>query len=58
MLFRLINNGDAKRELWFRINDVNVRFSPLEFAMVTGPILGHDTDVLAYVDCSRRPHLK
>lgn len=58
MLFHLINSGNVKRELWFKINDVKVCFSPLEFAVVTGPILGLDMDVSAYVDCSRRPYLK
>lgn len=58
VLFYLINGGDVEKELWFRINGVNVCFSALKFVVVTGLMLGHDTKVLGYMDCLGYPYLK
>lgn len=52
VLFHLINRGDTKKELWFKLNSVDARFNPLEFAMVTSLTLEHDMNVSAWVDCS------
>lgn len=39
VLFHLINCGDIKKELWLRLNDIDLCFSLLEFTMVTRLIL-------------------
>ncbi|XP_044479913.1 uncharacterized protein LOC123206753 [Mangifera indica] len=58
MLLRMINRGNPDREMWFRINGVEFRFSPVEFALVTGLIFGEDMDVSSYVDCTDTPRLR
>lgn len=58
MLFRLIKCRDPNRELWFKLNDVDIRFSLVEFAFVIGLVFKYDTKVSNYVDCSGRPRLK
>ncbi|XP_044474818.1 uncharacterized protein LOC123202766 [Mangifera indica] len=58
MLFRMINRGNPDKEIWFRINGVEFRFSPVEFALVTGLIFGEDMDVSNYVNCTETPRLR
>ncbi|XP_044500237.1 uncharacterized protein LOC123221453 [Mangifera indica] len=58
MLLRMINRGNPDREMWFRINGVEFRFSPVEFALVTGLIFGEDMDMSSYVDCTDTPRLR
>lgn len=49
-LFYIINRKDPVRELWFRINDVDVMFSLVKFALMTGLMFEHDTKVSNYID--------
>ncbi|XP_044465956.1 uncharacterized protein LOC123196127 isoform X2 [Mangifera indica] len=58
MLLRMINRGNPDKEMWFRINGVEFRFSPVEFALVTGLIFGENMDVSNYVDCTDTPRLR
>lgn len=55
MLLCLINRVDPMRELWVRINSVDIPFGPIEFAMVTGLIFGHGIDMSIYVDYLEMP---
>ncbi|XP_044503885.1 uncharacterized protein LOC123224293 [Mangifera indica] len=36
VLFRQINKGVVGEEMWFRLNGVDCRFGPVEFALITG----------------------
>ena len=58
VLMRQINKGDPQYELWFRLNGTEVRFSPVEFALMTGLSFGRPTDYSAYVDVSRRSSIR
>lgn len=58
VLFRLINCKDTNKELWFKINGVEVHFSLVKFAFVIGLIFRDDTKVSHYVDYTRRLRLK
>lgn len=58
VLFHLNNQVDPNSELWFRLNGMDVYFSPMEFAFVTNLIFGHDVEVSHYVNCSERLILK
>lgn len=55
MLFHLINRRDITRKLCLRISGVNVRFNLVEFAMVTGLVFKHNTDVSTYIDYLETP---
>lgn len=46
------------QEIWFRLNNVEVRLSLIEFALVIGLIFKHNTEVSNYIDCAERPQLK
>lgn len=48
VLFYLINRANTHREIWFKINGIDVCFNPLKFAMVTQLIIGDDTNMSSY----------
>ena len=52
VLLRQITWGHPTMEMWFRLNGVDVRFGPSEFAMMMGLRFGEDTDYVHYVDHS------
>lgn len=58
VLLHIFKLGDSMRELWFRLNRVNVWFSPIEFALVTSLFFRHDTKLSNYVDYEGTPLLK
>lgn len=48
----------TERELWFKIKDVEVFLSSVEFALTIGLVFEDNTDVSHYVDISERLRLK
>ena len=50
VLLRQITWGHPTMEMWFRLNGVDVRFGPMEFAMMMGLRFGEDIDYGHYVD--------
>lgn len=58
VLLPMINCRDLVREMWFRLNNVEIKFSYIKFAIVTDLIFEHDTEVSNYINCVKRPWLK
>ena len=48
-LLRQLHRPSARDEFWFRVSGVDVRFSPFEFALVTGLSFSRRTDVSSYM---------
>lgn len=58
ILLRMINYKDQVRELWFRLNDVEVWFNLVEFVLLANLILEYDIEVSNYVEYDKTPRLK
>ncbi|XP_044460531.1 uncharacterized protein LOC123192154 [Mangifera indica] len=48
-ILRAVNKVTSGEELWFRVNDVDVRFSAYEFAIMTGLRFSHLVDIDLYI---------
>ncbi|XP_044503651.1 uncharacterized protein LOC123224130 [Mangifera indica] len=48
-LLRQLYRGFDKNEFWFRVNGVDVRFSPFEFALMTGLPFSQLTTLSSYI---------
>lgn len=58
MLFHLTNHVDVDKELWFKINSVEVCFILVDFPFMTSLVFENDTKVWHYIDCLGKPRLK
>ncbi|XP_044510766.1 uncharacterized protein LOC123229186 [Mangifera indica] len=48
-ILRQLHRFSARDEFWFRISGVDIRFSPFEFALVTGLSFSRRTDISSYI---------
>ena len=54
-ILRAVNKVTSRKELWFRVNEVDVRFSLYEFAIMIDLQFSHMVDIDMYIPLKTIP---